>query len=134
MLTAFSVTIVSILRLRSIVEFGADSMNPTWDYLEVSHWSCIEVNVGIWCSCLPSFRLLVVRLLPALGGSTSRGYARYDSSDNQKRDKSNRDESGKHITYNKSYAVEVSDLDQVALVQMGNRSSHTRISSSRGGI
>ncbi|RFU73936.1 pth11-typeg- -coupled receptor [Trichoderma arundinaceum] len=43
------VTIVSILRLRSLIKFGTDSLNPTWDFYDVSVWSVVEINVGlIW--------------------------------------------------------------------------------------
>ena len=51
MLTVLSVTVVSILRLRSLVTFESHSTNPTWEYLEVSKWSTIEINVGIICTC-----------------------------------------------------------------------------------
>lgn len=150
-----SVTVVSILRLRSIVEFGSDSLNPTWDFFEVSLWSCIEVNVGIWCVCLPSFRLLLVRVFPVLGGSTQRSYARYGSSVNRTAEKNSRNRpfgptatatsqfddrpsrsspGGNQISYQKSYTVEVSDLDEIALVPMSDHESRTRASSSRGSL
>ncbi|KIE01658.1 CFEM domain-containing protein, partial [Metarhizium majus ARSEF 297] len=147
------VTVVSILRLRSLVKFGTDSLNPTWDFFEVGLWSTIEVNVGIWCVCLPSFRLLLVRLFPTLGGSTARSYAGYDSSNNRPSEKNNRSAGlgpsatatsgfnewqnrsspvGNQIAYHKSYAVEVSDLDEVALMTLKDHESRTAASSSRG--
>ncbi|TWU76114.1 hypothetical protein ED733_007839 [Metarhizium rileyi] len=147
------VTVVSILRLRSIVKFGANSTNPTWDFFEVSLWSCIEINVGIWCACLPSFRLLVVRLFPALGGSTARSYAAYAHSHSQTAEKNSRIRSygpsatatfsmheqptrpnldGNQIAYQKSYAVEVSDMDEATLMSLGDQESGARLSSSRG--
>ena len=61
--THCSVTIVSILRLRSLVTF-ANSTNPTWDQWEIAYWSTIEVNIGMICTCLPSLRLIFVRLFP----------------------------------------------------------------------
>ncbi|KAL3961040.1 hypothetical protein ACCO45_006157 [Purpureocillium lilacinum] len=73
------VTIVSILRLRSLVKFGSDSTNPTWDFFDVGIWSTVEINVGIMCACMPSLRLLLVRLFPKLLGTTQRYYARYSS-------------------------------------------------------
>ncbi|GAB0132374.1 hypothetical protein EsDP_00000814 [Epichloe bromicola] len=136
------VTLVSILRLRSIVRFGANSINPTWDFFEVSVWSCTEVNVGIWCVCLPSFRQFIVHLFPSLGGSIARSSANYGSSSNRANDKNFQNRSlgpsatvtsqfdRKHtrsdteryqIAYQKSYAVEISDADEVALVQLGDR-------------
>ncbi|KAH6854782.1 CFEM domain-containing protein [Chaetomium sp. MPI-CAGE-AT-0009] len=65
------VTVVSIIRLQSLVTF-AKSSNATWDNFPVSLWSTVEINVGIMCTCMPTLRLLLVRLFPALGGSTSR--------------------------------------------------------------
>ncbi|TQV94865.1 CFEM domain-containing protein [Cordyceps javanica] len=68
-LTGTFVTIVSILRLRSLVGF-ANSRNPTWDQWEIAYWSTIEVNIGMICTCLPSLRLLLLRLFPELLGNT----------------------------------------------------------------
>ena len=67
-----SVTVVSILRLQSLVTF-ANSTNPTWDNWDVTDWSFIEVNVGIMCATLPTARLMLVRLFPVLGGSGNTG-------------------------------------------------------------
>ncbi|TLD11905.1 hypothetical protein PspLS_11259 [Pyricularia sp. CBS 133598] len=69
------VTVVSILRLQSLVAF-ARSDNPTMDSWDVTSWSVIEINVGIMCACLPSLRLLLVRIFPRLGGTSaaSRAY------------------------------------------------------------
>ncbi|KAH7109382.1 CFEM domain-containing protein [Dactylonectria estremocensis] len=63
------VTVISILRFQSIVTF-AKSPNITWDYFDISLWSMAEILVGVICTCLPVFRLLVVRLFPALSGSS----------------------------------------------------------------
>ncbi|TLS29031.1 hypothetical protein PpBr36_00082 [Pyricularia pennisetigena] len=64
------VTVVSVLRLQSLVVF-ARSDNPTWDSWDVTAWSVIEINVGIMCACLPSLRLLLVRVFPRLAAGTS---------------------------------------------------------------
>ena len=63
-------TVVSILRLRSLVGF-ANSSNPTWDQWEIAYWSTIEVNIGMICTCFPSLRLLLLRLFPNLLGNTT---------------------------------------------------------------
>ncbi|KAK7187414.1 hypothetical protein DPSP01_002538 [Paraphaeosphaeria sporulosa] len=76
------VTVVSILRLHSLVHF-AKSINPTWDYWAVSNWSTVEINVGIMCVCMPSLRIILVRFFPKVLGtmrSNTGGYARYGSS------------------------------------------------------
>ncbi|KAL2759355.1 hypothetical protein ACRALDRAFT_1074319 [Sodiomyces alcalophilus JCM 7366] len=70
------VTAVSILRLQSLVTF-AKSANATWEFYFVSVWSTIEITVGVMCACLPSVRLLLVRLFPALRGSTQRSRGQY---------------------------------------------------------
>ncbi|KXH27473.1 CFEM domain-containing protein [Colletotrichum salicis] len=66
------VTVVSILRLQSLVAF-AKSQNPTWDQFEVATWSTVEINVGIICACMPSIRVILVGFFPKLLGTTRRG-------------------------------------------------------------
>ncbi|KAF1999345.1 hypothetical protein P154DRAFT_229714 [Amniculicola lignicola CBS 123094] len=74
------VTVVSILRLQSLVHF-ANSSNPTWDQWAVALWSDVEINVGIICACMPAMRVILVRIFPkALGTSaiaTDQHYAKY---------------------------------------------------------
>lgn len=60
---------ISILRLQSIVDFNKTT-NPTWEQYGLVWWSTLEVNVGITVTCLPSFRLILLRLWPrTFGGS-----------------------------------------------------------------
>jgi hypothetical protein len=47
------VTIVSILRLKYMIQFAATS-NVTWDYLPIGYWSAVEAHVGAIVACLPS--------------------------------------------------------------------------------
>lgn len=61
----YSVTVVSVLRLQSLINF-ANSTNPTWDNWIVGWWSTIEVNVGMICTCLPTVRLILVRAAPRI--------------------------------------------------------------------
>ena len=63
------------------MEFSYSTNNPTWDFFNVGLWSDIEINVGIICLCLPSFRLLLVHIFPRLhetekyhGGQRSSGH------------------------------------------------------------
>lgn len=72
-------TVVSILRLQSLVKFGADSLNPTREFFDVALWSDIEINVGIICACMPSLRLLLVRLFPKYLSSTRQYNGKYGS-------------------------------------------------------
>ncbi|KAH7346841.1 hypothetical protein BKA65DRAFT_285169 [Rhexocercosporidium sp. MPI-PUGE-AT-0058] len=68
------VTVVSMLRLKSLVKFS-NSQNVTWDFMEVSYWSTIEIRVGIICACMPSIRLLLIQAFPRfMGPTTDRSY------------------------------------------------------------
>ncbi|KAL9470941.1 hypothetical protein ACSS6W_008882 [Trichoderma asperelloides] len=75
------VTVVSIVRLQFLVNLGS-SANPTFDQVDVSIWSTVEINTGIICTCLPSIRLFLIRLFPVLGGSSHKrsGYQNYPDS------------------------------------------------------
>ncbi|EGX89777.1 integral membrane protein, putative [Cordyceps militaris CM01] len=128
------VTVMSILRLRSLVTFGAQSQNPTWEFFDVALWSDIEINVGLMCICMPSLRLLLVRLFPKVLGTTQRYYAKYSLSGNKSAHdrepprfgtvSTSRAEQdvfqGRHelnqISYQKSYAVNYGEPDDVELV------------------
>ncbi|KAM0258924.1 hypothetical protein ACHAQJ_003580 [Trichoderma viride] len=76
------VTVVSIVRLQFIVNLGS-STNPTFDQVDVSIWSTVEINIGIICTCMPSLRLFLVRLFPILGDSTHNksSYQQYGEED-----------------------------------------------------
>ncbi|KAJ3541364.1 hypothetical protein NM208_g4646 [Fusarium decemcellulare] len=65
------VTVVSILRLRYLIAFG-NTTNPTWDGYPTCYWSIIELNVAICCACMPDLRLLILRVLPKMAGSSAR--------------------------------------------------------------
>ena len=133
-----SVTVVSVLRLRSLVRFGTSSQNPTWDYYEVALWSTLEINIGIICTCLPSLRLLLVRLFPRVLGS-AQYYSGYGNPSRRSRAKSHRESrggirtgnivtsqsdrahgaslsKGDGITLERTYAVEFGDNDEMELV------------------
>ncbi|KAH7120663.1 hypothetical protein EDB81DRAFT_952506 [Dactylonectria macrodidyma] len=66
------VTVVCILRLHALVEYG-HTVNPTWDMFSTCYWSIIELNVAIYCVCMPNLRLLLLRLFPRIIGSTHTG-------------------------------------------------------------
>ncbi|KAF3005327.1 hypothetical protein E8E14_002347 [Neopestalotiopsis sp. 37M] len=75
-MVGFFVTIVSAIRLRSLIEFGT-TQNVTQDYVEVGYWSTIEVPVGIICACMPAVRSLFSKVLPSLFGTTRGGKSEY---------------------------------------------------------
>lgn len=68
----FFVTIISILRLKSLVAL-ANTQNPTWDYVWIAFWTCLEIEVGIICACLPAIRSLLIRMMPDLFRSSLSG-------------------------------------------------------------
>jgi hypothetical protein len=70
---------MSIFRLYACVVAGlSHTNNYSQDYLAMSKWSTIELNVGIWCACMPTLRVLLVRLFPKVLG-TSKRYLNYGS-------------------------------------------------------
>jgi hypothetical protein len=76
LIQSYSVTIVSILRLTSLVKF-ANTQNITCmarprhdnielttnlgDYVPVGYWSTIEVHISVICACLPALPSLFRR-------------------------------------------------------------------------
>lgn len=70
--------IISLVRLKTINEFTR-GVNPTKDIVQVCIWSGIEIDVGVICPCLPSFRLLLRKVWPRLMGTTAdTGAAKYE--------------------------------------------------------
>ncbi|KAK7700729.1 hypothetical protein SLS57_012014 [Botryosphaeria dothidea] len=67
----FFVTIVSILRLQVLIQFGS-THNLTWDYTAVGYWSTIEIHVGIICACMPAMRSLFMNCMPRVMGQTTK--------------------------------------------------------------
>ncbi|KAI1129514.1 hypothetical protein F5Y10DRAFT_149877 [Nemania abortiva] len=59
----FFVTIISVLRLKTLVVF-ANSMNVSYDYVEPGLYSVIEACISIICACLPAVRALLITLMP----------------------------------------------------------------------
>jgi hypothetical protein len=113
------VTVVSIIRLQALVVFGKSS-NPTWDNFPVSLCSAVEIHVGIICTCMPTLRLLLVRLFPALGGSSyAKGY--HFSGGGQMRSSKVHSSQGRTlkggIICEQTVAVQYDD-DETSLVQM----------------
>ncbi|KAM0551364.1 hypothetical protein ACHAPJ_008473 [Fusarium lateritium] len=129
------VTIMSVLRLAATVQHGSGTLNATWEFFELSRWSTIEINVGIICACMPSLRILLVRLFPKLLG-TSQRYYNYGSNrptggnTNKSRtqplgtnatsqvDRTHRRIDPAGITCHRTYEVEYGDNDETLLVHM----------------
>jgi hypothetical protein len=130
-----SVTVMSVLRLRSLVSFSATA-NKTWEFYDVSVWSTIEICVGIMCACLPTIRLLLVRIFPVLAGTTfkstsyvlpassraksaeARGTTSNATTHNRNMSLPSSETGRSGIMYHKSYAVQYSD--EASLVRMSS--------------
>lgn len=69
-LTGGIVTIISMLRLKSVLHF-ANSHNPTWNHWGIVFWSTIEVSVGFICCCLPTLRLILIKAYPRVSDTKS---------------------------------------------------------------
>ena len=137
---------VSILRLQSLLHF-AKSQNPTWDNLAVSQWSTVEINVGMICACMPSLRVLLVRLFPKLLGSTQHSNAKYyanshshvggNISINRSGKSANTSQTGgkeNGITYSQTYTVQYGNQfehDETHLVQLSDLDAEAMKSTSR---
>lgn len=73
-----------MLRFRPLLRASASTANPTtWDFFDIAIWSIVEVNVGIMCVCMPSLRLLLVRLFICLSGMAQRFGAENSSGERQ---------------------------------------------------
>ncbi|TQN65344.1 Satratoxin biosynthesis SC1 cluster protein 4 [Colletotrichum shisoi] len=55
------VTIISIIRLQSLISFSK-SINLTWDGRQAGSWSLAELYVAIICTCLPTIRIMVMKV------------------------------------------------------------------------
>ncbi|USW52099.1 hypothetical protein Slin15195_G054180 [Septoria linicola] len=64
------VVVISILRLPSLVNLWK-SKDISYQNPMVMVWSCIEINVGIICSCLPTLRCLFPKIFKAATGYAS---------------------------------------------------------------
>ncbi|PVH78466.1 hypothetical protein DL98DRAFT_656171 [Cadophora sp. DSE1049] len=72
------VTVISILRLKSLINF-ASTWNQTWDFFDAGMWSMIELDIGLICVCMPSFRVLFIKMISHFKSDTT------DSNTSQKR-------------------------------------------------
>ncbi|KAH9204971.1 hypothetical protein DL95DRAFT_493910 [Leptodontidium sp. 2 PMI_412] len=67
-MTGTLVCIVSIIRLKKVL-FIISAADITWFASDVVIWTTVEVNVGIICACLPSFKPLLRRHFPRVLGN-----------------------------------------------------------------
>ncbi|KAH6949727.1 hypothetical protein BKA56DRAFT_606817 [Ilyonectria sp. MPI-CAGE-AT-0026] len=132
------ITVVSIIRLRALVKFATDIENLTWDYLETIRWSFIEINVGVFCVCMPSLRLFLAYIFPKILGTSHRGTNMSESNsashmgngENLFRANVTSTKVSSHqkkysggIVCERVYGVDFSDNDEIQLVRMEDRNS-----------
>ncbi|KAL6156741.1 hypothetical protein ACJQWK_06537 [Exserohilum turcicum] len=55
--------IIAIIKITTFSK-GLQTKDPTWDFVEINLWSTIELDVGIICACLASFKPLIARYFP----------------------------------------------------------------------
>ncbi|KAN0096823.1 hypothetical protein V8E51_015628 [Hyaloscypha variabilis] len=55
--------VVSMIRLKSLLSFG-NSLDPSWDYVNVVIWTTVELAIAIVCSCFPALRNLLIHIYP----------------------------------------------------------------------
>jgi hypothetical protein len=130
-LTVYSTTVVSIVRLRSIVNFA--STNPTYDNVPATYWSVLEVFLGIICICLPALRQCYTQVSGRRSGSTesTSGYERHvppskaepDSMLGNSRDRSSTSTTAPGITKTIATRLEFSKMedDEIELVTFGSK-------------
>ncbi|KAF2831752.1 hypothetical protein CC86DRAFT_431686, partial [Ophiobolus disseminans] len=63
-----STIIVSCLRVQSLNQY-ANTTNPTYDTLSSGTWSVVELNVGVFCVCMPAFRRFLGHTMSSCFGS-----------------------------------------------------------------
>ncbi|EED12820.1 conserved hypothetical protein [Talaromyces stipitatus ATCC 10500] len=64
----FLITLVSILRLESLVRFSK-STNTTYDNAPAVYWSVLECDIAIVCACMPALRIILGAIFPRYFGS-----------------------------------------------------------------
>ncbi|MBE3041213.1 hypothetical protein IMZ48_01225 [Candidatus Bathyarchaeota archaeon] len=79
-----SVTVLSILRLHSLIEFAKSESNATWYNADVTKWSVIEIGVGTVCACMPTVRMALVRTF-RIFRDTKTGYSDYNKKPSNRR-------------------------------------------------
>lgn len=78
------VCVCSAVRMKALVASTKAVKDTTWDSAPAFLWSGIEAAVGLICTCLPSLRWLLSRIIPMLsssvGQSSKKGYYQTGSS------------------------------------------------------
>ncbi|CAH0052422.1 unnamed protein product [Clonostachys solani] len=60
------VTIVSVVRLWSLVRVNLEDPDVTWNAVDAALWTIVEVNISILCACLPFVKPILTKISKAL--------------------------------------------------------------------
>ncbi|KAG9543271.1 hypothetical protein KCU77_g21855, partial [Aureobasidium melanogenum] len=93
-LGGFFVTIVSILRLKYLIQF-AHTENPTMDYLPVGYWSAVEADVGVMIACAPAIRSLAHQIREKIWPKPKSQPSYYEDTKDSSKNKSKADSSNR---------------------------------------
>lgn len=75
---SISACILSILRLEALLNF-LHSDDLFWENPLPAIWSSLEVNVAIFCSCLPTLKTLAIQVFPRIFASSTYSRSAYGS-------------------------------------------------------
>ncbi|KUJ08230.1 uncharacterized protein LY89DRAFT_742070 [Mollisia scopiformis] len=64
------VIIAAIIRLVRVLKV-VDSTDTPWDSYDISIWTSVEVNVGLFCASAPATKPLLKKIVPGMGFSTT---------------------------------------------------------------
>ncbi|KAH8667994.1 hypothetical protein BGZ60DRAFT_408393 [Tricladium varicosporioides] len=64
--------ITSMIRLKHLIGFG-DFTDSSWDNMDTSIWSSIEIATAVICACLPALRPILMLILPKIFGKSTGG-------------------------------------------------------------
>ncbi|PMD45693.1 hypothetical protein L207DRAFT_562804 [Hyaloscypha variabilis F] len=61
--------IAAIVRLLKVMQFNV-SLDRTWDFADITTWSAVEINTGLFCASAPAIKPLMRKWTPGFLSST----------------------------------------------------------------
>ncbi|KAH7007257.1 hypothetical protein EDB80DRAFT_718487 [Ilyonectria destructans] len=98
-LIGFVITIISILRLQSLIQFSKTS-NPTYDNSPAIYWSVLECDMFIICACMPAIRSILSKMAPEFFGTNPK--MSYPSTDGYYRHQGSKEDSKRQSSHQMS--------------------------------
>lgn len=138
-----SIITISCLRVQTLTQY-ASTTNATYDTLASGTWSNVELNVGVICICMPTFRRFLTYTLPdcfgskeesmSLHGKASVPHGRSSNGNKGSKKKSALPDSLFQTTIMKTVDTRVSSVkpedDEIQLVELGAERATASSSSS----